>query len=184
MKFKHEQHCNAFWIGFRFNSIQQLDYDSIEFNQIHWMEFQFNWIQICIEMQVNWIQIKLKRNGIQIGGKSIENLLLNVVLKICKFKKTPFHASSLEKWAKEIPILNYPIYEDDLWNLKLSYLSTIESLPLEYLSHYVPILLRIGPPITIQWCVNNILEEINALNAMKLSLNLCTRFFLMFWKVA
>jgi hypothetical protein len=42
----------------------------------------------------------LKRNGIQIGGKCIENLLLNVVLefslKIYKFKKTPFHASSLE----------------------------------------------------------------------------------------
>jgi hypothetical protein len=63
----------------------------------------------------------LKRNTIQIGGKCIENLLLNVVLKIYKFKKTPFHASSFEKWAKKIPIWNYQIYEDDLWNLKLSY---------------------------------------------------------------
>jgi hypothetical protein len=39
----------------------------------------------------------------------MEKLFLIVVLKIYKFKKTPFHASSLEKWAKKIPIWNHPI---------------------------------------------------------------------------
>jgi hypothetical protein len=41
------------------------------------MEFEFNnWIKI----QLNWIQIPSKRNEMQIGGKAIENLPMNMVL--------------------------------------------------------------------------------------------------------
>jgi hypothetical protein len=35
----------------------------------------FNWIEL------NWIQVQLKSNGIQIGGKDSEILLMNMVLE-------------------------------------------------------------------------------------------------------
>jgi hypothetical protein len=41
--------------------------------QIHWMEFEFKSI---IGLRFNW-----KINGMQIGGKGIENILVNMVLK-------------------------------------------------------------------------------------------------------
>jgi hypothetical protein len=49
-----------------------------------WSEFQFN-------------KISLKRTGMHIGGKCIENLFMNIVLlkkllKWHKYEKTPFHA--------------------------------------------------------------------------------------------
>jgi hypothetical protein len=40
------------------------------FNE-NWMEFEFN----------NWTQIQSKTNGMQIAGKSIQNLLMNMMLK-------------------------------------------------------------------------------------------------------
>jgi hypothetical protein len=44
----------------------------------------------------------------QINGKDIQNLFVNMVvkktLKIHKFKEAPFHVSSLWEWAKKIPI--------------------------------------------------------------------------------
>jgi len=46
------------------------------------MEFEFYWIQFN-----NWIKIQLKINGMQIGGKCIENLLLNMVFEKKTFKK-------------------------------------------------------------------------------------------------
>ncbi len=59
------------------------------------IEFQFNnWIKI----QLNWIQIPLKKNEMmQIDGKGIEDLLVNMVLennnlKDTNLKTTPFHA--------------------------------------------------------------------------------------------
>jgi hypothetical protein len=41
------------------------------------MEFKFQWLQI----QLNLTQIQFLRNGIQIGAKDIENLLMIMVLK-------------------------------------------------------------------------------------------------------
>jgi len=41
------------------------------------MEFKFQWLQI----QLNLTQIQFSRNGIQIGAKDIENLLMIMVLK-------------------------------------------------------------------------------------------------------
>jgi hypothetical protein len=38
------------------------------------MEFEFNWIQF----NKFKIQIQLKANGMQIGGKDIQNLLVNM----------------------------------------------------------------------------------------------------------
>ncbi len=46
---------------------------------------------------MNWIQIQLKTIGMQIGGKCIQYLLVNMLLKknlIQKYEKTPFCASS------------------------------------------------------------------------------------------
>jgi hypothetical protein len=40
MKWKHEQHCNANWIKFKF----------LNWVQIHWMEFEF--ISNCIELNL------------------------------------------------------------------------------------------------------------------------------------
>jgi len=47
---------------------------------LNWIYIELNWIQIN-----NWIEIQLKKNGTQIGGEVIENLLVNMVLE----KKTP-----------------------------------------------------------------------------------------------
>jgi hypothetical protein len=40
MKWKHEQHCNANWIKFKF----------LNWVQIHWMKFEFN--SNCIELNL------------------------------------------------------------------------------------------------------------------------------------
>ncbi len=50
------------------------------------IEFQFNnWIKI----QLNWIQIPLKKNEMmQIDGKGIEDLLVNMVLENNNLKDT------------------------------------------------------------------------------------------------
>ncbi len=48
-----------------------------------------------IELNLNWIQIQLKRNGLQIGGKVIENLAVNMALKKTNFKNIQFHDSLL-----------------------------------------------------------------------------------------
>ncbi len=34
-----------------------------------------------LELNSNWIKIELKINGMQIGGKGIENIFVNMVLK-------------------------------------------------------------------------------------------------------
>jgi hypothetical protein len=54
MKLRYEQYHNAFWIEFRF----------------HWMEFEFN-----------SIQIQLTTNDMWISGKGIQNLLINMELE-------------------------------------------------------------------------------------------------------
>jgi len=52
--------------------------------QIFW--FELNWIQIFwfefkyIEGDLNWIKIQLKRNGMQIGEETNENLFVIMVL--------------------------------------------------------------------------------------------------------
>ncbi len=53
---------------------------------VNWIEFQFNnWIKI----QLNWIQIPLKKNEMmQIDGKGIEDLLVNMVLENNNLKDT------------------------------------------------------------------------------------------------
>ncbi len=65
----------------------------IQFLKINLIQFN-NWIKI----QLNCIQIQSKTIGMQIGGKCIQYLLMNMLLEkslIHKFEKTPFHASSL-----------------------------------------------------------------------------------------
>jgi hypothetical protein len=42
---------------------------------LNWVEFKY------VEFNSNLIKIQLKRNGMQIGEKSIENLLMNMVLE-------------------------------------------------------------------------------------------------------
>ncbi len=43
--------------------------------QIHWMEYEFNWILIKLNFKFNqfkfnnWIKFQLKKNGVQIEGK-------------------------------------------------------------------------------------------------------------------
>jgi hypothetical protein len=56
MKVRHEQ------------STMQLELNS---NTLNGLSIQFN----------NWIKIELKINGMQIGGKGIENILVNMALK-------------------------------------------------------------------------------------------------------
>jgi len=53
---------------------------------VNWIEFQFNnWIKV----QLNWIQIPLKKNEMmQIDGKGIEDLLVNMVLENNNLKDT------------------------------------------------------------------------------------------------
>jgi hypothetical protein len=57
--------------------------------------------------------IQMKRNGMQIGGNGIENLLVTIALilfyfkKKHKFKKTHFHSSLFKNWLNIIPIWNY-----------------------------------------------------------------------------
>ncbi len=53
---------------------------------VNWIEFQFNnWIKI----ELNWIQIPLKKNEMmQIAGKGIEDLLVNMVLENNNLKDT------------------------------------------------------------------------------------------------
>ncbi len=70
-------------------------------------EFEFNSIQFNY-----WIKIQFKRNGMQIYGEDIENLLAIMLLERKKktlirhgFEKTPFHTSW--EWAKQISIQNY-----------------------------------------------------------------------------
>jgi len=52
----------------------------------HCMQFELNWIQIFwfefkyIEGDFNWIKIQLKRNGMQIGEETNENLFVIMVL--------------------------------------------------------------------------------------------------------
>ncbi len=50
-----------------------------------------------IGLRFNWIEFKLKRNGIQIGGKDMENLLVlkKKTFKKHKSKKIAFNTSSL-----------------------------------------------------------------------------------------
>jgi hypothetical protein len=88
---------------------------------VNCIEFQFNnWIKI----QLNWIQIPLKKNEMmQIDGKGIEDLLMNMVLennnlKDTNLKTTPFHASLLVN-GLQFEIVQMMTY--DLWNLKFSY---------------------------------------------------------------
>jgi hypothetical protein len=55
----------------------------------------------------------------QIGGKIIENFLMNMVLEKKTLKRpwsntTPCHASSFEKWAKQILVWNFLTYDDNL----------------------------------------------------------------------
>ncbi len=88
---------------------------------VNCIEFQFNnWIKI----QLNWIQIPLKKNEMmQIDGKGIEDLLVDMVLennylKDTNFKITPFCASLLVN-GLQFEIVQMMTY--DLWNLKFSY---------------------------------------------------------------
>jgi hypothetical protein len=88
---------------------------------VNCIEFQFNdWIKI----QLNWIQIPLKKNEMmQIDGKGIKDLLVNMVLennylRDTNFKTTPFHASLLVN-GLQFEIVQMMTY--DLWNLKFSY---------------------------------------------------------------
>jgi hypothetical protein len=72
---------------------------------------------------LNWIQIPLKKNEMmQIDGKAIEDLLVNMVLENNNLKdtnlKTPFHASLLVN-GLQFEIVQMMTY--DLWNLKFSY---------------------------------------------------------------
>jgi hypothetical protein len=73
---------------------------------------------------LNWIQIPLKKNEMmQIDGKGIEDLLVNMVLennnlKDTNLKTTPFHASLLVN-GLQLEIGQMMTY--DLWNLKFSY---------------------------------------------------------------
>ncbi len=62
MKVRHEQ------------STMQLELNS---NTLNGLSIQFN----------NWIKIELKINGMQIGGKGIENMVLEKKLKEHKFQK-------------------------------------------------------------------------------------------------
>ncbi len=48
--------------------------NDIAFN-LNWVEFKY------VEFNSNFIKIHLKRNGMQIGEESIENLLMNMVLE-------------------------------------------------------------------------------------------------------
>jgi hypothetical protein len=53
----------------------------------------WNWIEFKLQ---NWIQIywmEWKRNLMQISGKNIENMIMNMVLKGHRFGKTPFYSS-------------------------------------------------------------------------------------------
>jgi hypothetical protein len=80
--------------------VNWIEFKILNWFQIHWMEFEFNWISIAnlnsILIQLNSIQqlnensipIQLKRNVKQIGGKYIENLFLNMVLQKKTFIKT------------------------------------------------------------------------------------------------
>jgi hypothetical protein len=54
---------------------------------------------------LNWIQIQLKTIGMQIGGKCIKYLLVNMLLKkpinSQIWKDLGFHAFSLGEWANK-----------------------------------------------------------------------------------
>jgi hypothetical protein len=65
---RHEQHCNATWIEFKHI---ELNSNSTKFNStiglwVHWMELKFNWRQMRCKL---------------IGGKGIQNHLVNMVLE-------------------------------------------------------------------------------------------------------
>jgi hypothetical protein len=47
---------------------------------VNWIEFQFN----------NWIKIQLKRNEMQIGGKGIENMIMNMMFMGKKLLKNTY----------------------------------------------------------------------------------------------
>jgi hypothetical protein len=67
--------------------------------EVNWNSIELNWIEIhCLEIELNsnstkfnskiilkwnWIEFKFiwKENGMQNGGKDIENLLVNMVLR-------------------------------------------------------------------------------------------------------
>ncbi len=65
---------------------------------------------------MNWIQIQLKKNGTQIDGESIENLLVNMVLGKKNLKKDtnpkiPFYVSSFEQKFQFGIVQSMTIYE-------------------------------------------------------------------------
>jgi hypothetical protein len=53
----------------------------------------------------------LKKNGVQIGGEGIENMLVNMVLQknhfFFKFKRYDFFCFFTSKWAKQIRVWNF-----------------------------------------------------------------------------
>jgi hypothetical protein len=79
-----------------------------------WIEFKF----------LNWIQIQLKRNGMQISTKGIENVLVTMSFKNANFKETQIWKDTfpfLFTWqlVKQIPI----------WNCHLQLIGPKVSLP-------------------------------------------------------
>jgi hypothetical protein len=69
-----DQHCNAIWIELKCNSYL-MELSSNILNGI-WFSIQFNSIQFNY-----WIKIRFKRNGMQIYGEDIENLLAIMLLE-------------------------------------------------------------------------------------------------------
>ncbi len=84
---------------------------------VNWIEFQFNnWIKI----QLNWIQIPLKKNEMmQIDGKGIEDLLVNMVLENNNLKNNFFTNDTFPPNDLQFEIVKMMAY--DLWNWKFSY---------------------------------------------------------------
>ncbi len=81
-----------YWLEFELNWIQILNLNS---NVLIGIWIELNWIELnsnstkfnsTIKLKFKWIEFKSieKKNGMQIGGENIKNLLVTVVLTIFK----------------------------------------------------------------------------------------------------
>jgi hypothetical protein len=87
MKILNDIACNLNWIGIlKFHS--------------NFIEFEFEWISFNIQIWVNSIQIHLKRNGMQIGSKGSENLLVTMVLE-----RKEENSEKTQIWKDTFPFL-------------------------------------------------------------------------------
>jgi len=92
----------------------------IPFKWNYWngIAHNFNWLLLNLDSWIpSNIYIPLKRNGMQISAKDIENLFVIFFLKIHGFKKTPSHSYLLKNWLNKFQF-GMIIQKNNLWNLK------------------------------------------------------------------